>query len=288
MAYRPNWDSGRDRGFGGGDQWGLGHPREWSAVKAVLVPTIAVFLVQSLLKSAQSSGYIWMLDVFGLGSPLPLGLGTLLYPIQLITHTLLHGDLGHIFWNMLMFLIFAPMIESSLGRNSTLRLYLLGAIVSGLSQTLMQLVVSDSAGAIGASGAVSTIAAYGALMAPRRSIWIWGVVPVPAILLVGLYFINDLGAVWAVLNGAETSVAVGSHVGGALVGVAAFKWRGTITRIVDQRQRAAVQKELDKHETNRREMDRILAKIQAEGLSSLSDTERRFLHERSRDLQSKR
>lgn len=287
MAYRPHWDTGRSSGFGGGSglDW-----RNWSAVKTIVVPIVAMFIIRMLFSSAQATGpYLWLEEVFGLHSPFPLRPGSLLFPLQTVTYTLLHADFWHLFSNLLLFFIFAPDLEAQMGKVRVLRLYVVAAVVGALAQvTLPYLIGAPSVGTIGASGAVSGIIVLGALRDPRKTILIWGVLPVPALLLVGVYFFNDVAALIGIIGGATSGIAVACHLGGAAIGLVYWKKGDVVSDMLEKRQRASVQKRLDQDESKRREMDRILAKIQSDGLNSLSDAERRFLHDRSRDLQSRR
>ncbi len=295
MAYRPQWDSGRRSGFGG-----AGDFRNWTAVKTILVFTVGMFIIQSLLGAAGAGGALTALErLFALNSPLfdtaaggkTVRFESLLFPLQLVTYTLLHADFMHIFGNMLLFLCFATDLEASMGKTRLLRLYVMAAVVGALAQVLVnELLGMPRIPTIGASGAVSGIVALGALRDPRKTIMLNLLIPVPAWLLAGFYFANDFVKFISLVTGqvSTSSVAVTCHLGGALIGVLWWKRGDVVSTFIDKRQRAAIQKKLDGEETSRREMDRILAKIQAEGLNSLSKSERSFLQDRSRDLQGRR
>ena len=96
--------------------------------------------------------------------------------------------------------------------------------------------VSSAPGALGASSAVNGIVALSCLTWPRAMVYVWGLLPVPAAVLGGLYITQDL---LGVLNDGRSrsrgggGVAYAGHLGGAAVGVAAWalaRRRGRLPR----------------------------------------------------------
>jgi len=78
-----------------------------------------------------------------------------------------------------------------------------------------------------------------------------------------------------------------AHLGGALMGFVWFRRGDVVAQVQMKRRREKAQKHAEAHSSERREMDRILAKIQTSGLSSLDKAERSFLDRRSRELRQK-
>jgi hypothetical protein len=122
---------------------------------------------------------------------------------------------------------------------------------------------------------------------PRERIYIWGVLPVEARILV---LVTTLIALFGGFTGGGGGVAHFAHLGGFVGGYAYLKyvdWRSPAQRF-SARQRPAPRARVDAsswtrirrdklHEVNRAELDRIMEKIQERGAGSLSDNERIFL-----------
>lgn len=140
-------------------------------------------------------------------------------PLTLLTSLFLHGSFLHLFGNMLYLWIFGNNIEDFLGRFRFILFYLL----SGLGASLVHILFHPSSmiPMIGASGAIAGIlGAYFILYPGARVltiIFIW-ILPVPAFLILGLWFVAQ------VMNiGIGGGVAWFAHIGGFLIGVGLIK-----------------------------------------------------------------
>lgn len=205
-------------------------------------------------------------------------------PWTLITYMFLHGGLAHILFNMIALYFFGSRVELRLGSRHFILLYL----ISGITGGLLSLVFTPRAYIIGASGAVFGVSFAFAYFWPRDRIYIWGVLPIEArwlvILTAGI-------AIFGGFTGAQGGVAHFAHLGG-YVGAWFYLWwitrRATAGRrawqakvsapagTVDSRRLATI--DLTRvHPVNRDEVNRILDKINASGLDSLTGEERTFL-----------
>lgn len=302
MAFRPNW-YGHERGRGAWRR-AVGN---WSGVRWVVTLTVGVFVLQFV--EAQLLHSSWLADWGALRAWMPPSMDDLaagrphggfnfLFPVQLVTYALLHASLfGHLFWNMLFLFFFGPDIEGQLGRSGFLRLYVGGAIAGGLLQWGWYLleglrplvglepnIVAASGSVIGASGAVFTVMVLFALNWPHRQILIWGLLPVPIWAFVAF---SVAGNVLGLIGGNEGSAtSFLAHLGGAAFGLLWFKQGDLLQRAAQRRQQVSAGRALAAEDGDRREMDRILAKIQASGLGSLDGREREFLERRSRQLRN--
>lgn len=134
---------------------------------------------------------------------------------QPVTYQFLHdpGSLWHLLGNMLFLWVFGAPVEGRLGRLGFLAFYLSGGAVAGLAHLAL-----NGAPVIGASGAVSAVTGAFIVLCPRARVamLLWfSIIPVPALLVVALYFVLDLfGAL-----GARGGVAHLAHLGGTLYGV---------------------------------------------------------------------
>ena len=206
----------------------------------------------------------------------------LLRPWTLVTYMFLHGGLGHIFFNMLALYFFGPRVEERLGSRRFTILYFL----SGLSGALLSFAFSPGAPIIGASAGVFGVMMAFAYFWPDALIHIWGIIPVRARMLV---IITTLLALWSGFGGAGRGIAHFAHLGGYAGAYLYLKWLDRSRTAFKRRATAAPPVVADRvqrwraidratiHEANRAEVDRILDKISAQGVDSLTPQERVFL-----------
>jgi membrane associated rhomboid family serine protease len=148
--------------------------------------------------------------------------------ITAFTSMFLHGSLFHLGGNMLFLWIFGNNIEDSMNRGVFVVFYLL----SGLAALgLYVLFNADSAvPTVGASGAIAGVLGAYARLYPRARvvtlvfiIIIFTIVTLPAVLVLGLWFLLQLLPAFSNPTGAEGGVAYFAHVGGFLFGLLAIK-----------------------------------------------------------------
>jgi membrane associated rhomboid family serine protease len=151
--------------------------------------------------------------------------------ITLISAMFMHAGWLHIIGNMVFLWAFGPEIEDAMGRFHYLAFYLLGGIVAMLAQVVGS--GYSTVPCLGASGAIAAVMGAFIVMYPRdriRSIvWIVIIVRVtyiPAVLLIGIWFLIQLVNVGMVANVKTGGVAYLAHVGGFAFGaVTARLWR---------------------------------------------------------------
>jgi len=219
-------------------------------------------------------------------------------PWGAVTYMFLHGDFMHLFGNMLVLFFFGPPLESKWGSDEFIKYYM----ICGMGGVFLSLFfVSYSI--IGASAAV-----YGVMMAfamawPDAPIYFWGIFPIKAKYLVAFFFLITFTSAF---GGAAGGVAHFAHLGGFLAGFLYLKtdWKAAqqiqkMSRAARSRRFAIVPRD-DKEEEEaaggrgrdiegeQREStmldaaDKVLDKISAEGMSPLTDDERRLLDEVSK------
>lgn len=286
MAYR-----GRGSGFGFGFML-----TPW--VKRLLIANVVVFFI------TVSVPQLWR--------SLALTPSLLLtQPWTPFTYMFVHGGFGHIFFNMLLLFFFGPPIEGRLGSDRFIRFYLM----CGLGGALLSLLFAFNASVVGASGAVMGVMVAFAMFWPESPIYIWGIFPIKAKWLVAVLVVFDL---WPAFTGSRDGIAHFAHLGGVAVAFLFVQWlrkrpwsggsgigsgagggggglsalakkfgrgrdRKTDVTVApprprprqDPRRRQAEEKLLD-------EVDRVLDKISAQGIGSLSAEERKLLDEVSR------
>jgi membrane associated rhomboid family serine protease len=208
----------------------------------------------------------------------------LIKPWTLVTYMFLHGGFGHIFFNMITLAFIGPMVEDRLGARRFLTLYL----VSGVAGALVSSILVHGVPIVGASAAI-----YGVLLAlarfwPRLRLMIYGVIPIEARWLVLIYAAFDLvSGIGGQRLGVANFAHLGGLVGGALYllfleqrrGVGARRFKAAATPQVSD-PALGNWRNVDRtsiHAVNRDEVDRILDKITASGIGSLTLQERQFL-----------
>jgi len=114
---------------------------------------------------------------------------------QPFTYMFAHANLEHLFFNMLGLLFFGTAVERSMGSREFTLFYLLTGTLAGLFSFAVY-AVSGAWGVslLGASGAVYAVLLAFAIINPRARIFIWGILPVPAPLLVAGYTVIELGS----------------------------------------------------------------------------------------------
>ena len=149
-----------------------------------------------------------------------------LRPITLLTSMFLHGGWFHIIGNMWWLWIFGDNVEDEFGHSRFLVFYLLCGLTAALGQIVMD--PTSHLPTIGASGAIAGVMGAYLVLYPRSRVltlippFLFSVVEVPAIFLLGLWFLMQLvnaGAVAATANTAGGGVAFAAHVAGFVVGI---------------------------------------------------------------------
>jgi membrane associated rhomboid family serine protease len=145
----------------------------------------------------------------------------------LITSMFLHGSWSHVIGNMWYLWIFGDNVEDRMGHGRFIVFYLLCGIVAAVGQTLID--PASTLPTIGASGAIAGVmGAYFVLYPHSRVLTLipliifWEIMEVPALLLLGFWFLMQLFSAGAIAVTASTGgggVAFMAHVAGFLVGV---------------------------------------------------------------------
>jgi membrane associated rhomboid family serine protease len=145
----------------------------------------------------------------------------------LITSMFLHGGWTHILGNMWYLWIFGDNVEDRFGHAWFVVFYLLCGIVAALGQVAID--PTSTLPTIGASGAIAGVmGAYFVLYPQSRVItlvtllFFWEIIEVPAIVLLGFWFLMQLFSAGAIAVTASTQgggVAFAAHVAGFITGI---------------------------------------------------------------------
>lgn len=133
---------------------------------------------------------------------------------QFVTYMFVHQNLSHLFFNMLGLLVFGLQLEKAIGSREFLLFYLVcGALSGAFSFGVYVFTGQMRVFLLGASGAIYAVLFAYAVFFPRSIIMIWGLIPVPAPILVLIYAIIELGSQ---LMGGGSNVSHITHLFGFL------------------------------------------------------------------------
>jgi membrane associated rhomboid family serine protease len=257
-------------------------------VRRLLVANAVVYLLTITVFTGP-----WFLELFAFDPGMALQ-----RPWTLGTYMFLHGGFFHLAFNMLMLFFFGPPVEDWMGGTAFARYYLFCGL-GGAALSFGFLMFSPVTMVIGASAAVFGVALAFAVKWPNTPIYIFPLpFPIKAIwLVVALASIDLTFALMQIQDG----VAHLAHLGGLAFGLAYLRWG------IEGKQRSAPKayqepvrvlahpatvhnEEEDPRpapQHNRPsydDVDKVLDKISATGLESLTPDERRLLDDMSQRL----
>lgn len=202
-------------------------------IKNLIIFSVLVFIAQQTFRNSESFPIDNLFALHDIRS-------VFFKPHQLITYIFMHGDWGHLFFNMFALWMFGAILENLWGAKRFLIFY----VVTGLGAAVLHLVVlyyeftpfyqalaepllhpEDRAIAtrivnsstVGASGSVfGCLAAFGYLF-PNSLIYLYFLFPIKAKWFVMIYAGIELFL--GIQNSAGDNVAHWAHLGGAGVGI---------------------------------------------------------------------
>lgn len=223
-----------------------------------------------------------------------------------VTYGLAHDpkNIGHIFWNMFGLWIFGRDVETVYGRKEFLRIYLVALVLGSVVWFAREYFQFDPSSGkptpilLGASGAVTAIVLLFVFHFPKRIILLMFVLPVPAWVLGVLMIGGDL---LQVLSGTINHVACDVHLVGAAFAICYFRFGWNCSRLLPSfggvggvasrlkpRPRLRIHDPEEYGQIKDEEADRVLEKVNREGMDSLTSKERRILEDYSRRVRERR
>ncbi|KAJ3803104.1 hypothetical protein GGU11DRAFT_763011 [Lentinula aff. detonsa] len=131
-----------------------------------------------------------------------------------------HQGFQHILFNMFTFYFLARPVLSILGPRRFLSLYIGGGLVSSFgSMYWHNRIKHRDTSSLGASGAVFSVNAFLACVAPKMIFQIYGIIPVPAWLFVSGVFVFDT---FSAMSDKRRETDTAGHVAGILAGIAYY------------------------------------------------------------------
>ena len=135
---------------------------------------------------------------------------------RILTSGFLHVSPAHLFVNMLTLYFFGPYLESNgmLGLTGFLLVYF-GALIAGSLWAILENFERPEYAAVGASGAVSGVVISFCLFEPFAMLYIFMLIPMPAILFAAIYISYS-----AVASGnPQSRIGHEAHLGGGVAGM---------------------------------------------------------------------
>lgn len=144
---------------------------------------------------------------------------------DIFTSMFMHAGLMHLGGNMLYLWIFGDNVEDSMGHAKYLLFYLVGGVVASLTHIFTN--PGSQLPTVGASGAIAAVLGAYLVLYPQSKVltiiplgFFMRLTPVPASIVLGLWFVLQLFNGVVSLGGAEVGgVAFWAHIGGFVSGV---------------------------------------------------------------------
>ncbi|HUG41755.1 MAG TPA: rhomboid family intramembrane serine protease [Longimicrobiales bacterium] len=268
-------------GYGYGDSFGYGLT-PW--VKRILIANAVVFLITLALPILAA----WMAF-----RPDQI----LVRPWSVVTYMFVHGDFFHLFFNMLVLFFFGPPLEGIWGGREFAKFY----TVAGLGGAAFSYLFAPQVGVVGASAAVYGVMLAFAMNWPNMTIHIWGILPIKAKWLVGFLAAVSIASI---IGPGGDGIAHFAHLGGFVAAFLYLRFDDRLTDRVSRLRKFVARRKLQvtrgtadeagesdapgprrprrKEDQVLDDVDRVLDKISASGLQSLTPDELRLLDEVSK------
>ena len=224
-------------------------------------------------------------------------------PWTVVTYAFVHGGVLHLLFNGLALFLFGPTVERRLGGPGFL-LYFLYCVVGAAAFALIVQRITPVPSFIGASGGVIGVLLAYSFIHPDQELLAFPIpVPIRARTMVILLACYDLAGMLFLRDLVHTGTAHEAHLGGLLFGWLFIRMGGMGKKVASefvpprprvQHHASVAARDSGRHEPPARatrppahdpaqaELDRVLDKISATGMNSLTATERKFLDEVAR------
>lgn len=133
----------------------------------------------------------------------------------LLTSAFSHLTVNHLFFNLLALQVFGSDVERVVGSRGFVHLYVAGGVVASLGHVLYGALVGTDVPALGASGAVMSIAVVSAHLFPNRQLLLFFIIPMRQYVAVALFLLLD---VLGLVSPGSDMIAHAAHLGGAVYG----------------------------------------------------------------------
>ena len=263
--------------YRGVPQMRMGLPRVTPVVKWFLIINIVVFVVCFLIRPIRNLVFTWF-------SVYPADLAMCLQLWRLVTYQFLHSvnGFGHIFANMLVLYFFGPMLERLWGSKKFAIFYLVCGAMGGVLYPLLACSGwLDVGPLIGASGAIFGLLAAGAILFPNLTVYVMFIFPMRLVVVaIILAAISAMTLFSGVNAGGEAA-----HLAGMAAGAVYVLSQGRVGKFKVKLQSGTREKKIAARRNLQIEVDRILQKVHARGINSLTSREKRTLKQATKAQQ---
>ena len=265
----------------------------------LIVVNVALFIITRLVAVLFGTSVDALVHWF----ELPKDFGTFItQPWSIVTYAFFHGNLGHIFFNMIMLYFTGRIFMNLFGERKFINVYFLGAIFGGLlfmlSYNIFPALTGLNNSLIGASAAVMAVLIFVCTYTPTQEVrviffniklWHLGV----TFIVIDLVFIggnSNIGGRLSHLGGAFIGYLYASQLTkGRDIGAGFSRMLDSIQNLFTKEKKAPLKTVYRKPSSNlktvaasdkekhQRQIDIILDKISKSGYESLSKAEKDFL-----------
>jgi membrane associated rhomboid family serine protease len=172
----------------------------WNTSLVLIIANIIVYVIQRLMPV--STIYLSLSAV---------GVIRYHYFWQFVTYMFAHGGISHILFNMLALFMFGSAVEKRIGSKEFLLYYFITGIGAGVFSFIVYLFSGTNALLLGASGALFAVQLAYAVLFPQSIIYIWGIIPLRAPVMVLLFTAVELFSAFTNVN---SGVAHLTHLAG--------------------------------------------------------------------------
>jgi len=272
-------DYSRDgyRGGSGGIRFAL--PPITPVVKWLLIINFSVFVISFLIRPLGNL----LNSLFAVST---LSVFQSLQIWRVITYQFLHAGPGHVIFNMLMLYFFGPTLESLWSSKRFLKFYLICGAMGGFVYPILYHIGCPGVHPgilMGASGAIFGIIAAMAILFPRVKVYMFGVIPVPMVVLV---CIMVTVSAYTLLGGQNVGGEL-AHFGGLAAGVMYVLWHPWIQKTRIKMNDGRWEKKITQERELYASVDEILDKVHKSGMKSLSRKEKQILKQATEKEQGK-
>jgi membrane associated rhomboid family serine protease len=253
----------------------------YPGTKGLIAGLIGIHLLTELLRVGSFGAWQTLMDVLELHPEFVL---QRFWIWQLVTGGLLHADFWHLLFNCIGIWFFGRVVEQRLGLRRYLWFTLAATVAAALAYLFWAVLIDSVSPALGASGAAMGMICLAALWYPKMNVLFFGVLPMQLWVLAAGFVLMDLFGALREPGG----IAHSAHLGGALYAFLYWKFGhrfgnvfGAIDRMADDRKRKKERKRLEQDRELRAELDRVLDKVNREGMTALSEREKKFLKDAS-------
>lgn len=249
-------------------------------IKALFVANIACYLLAGLVGPEFYS-------LFGL---IPAKVVQRFWLWQLASYMFLHGNFVHIFFNLFALWMFGRPVEASWGSQEFLKYYFITGVGAAVFNVL--LTPGSPYPIVGASGAVYGLLVAFAMLYPDAKVYLYFIIPISAKHLVILFAVIEF---LASAGGSTSHIARLAHLGGMITGYVYLRWWWEIkiwakSRLSDLarwpsqwgRKSRSYRAGPSQSEDLEEEVNRILDKILAKGVDSLTSEEKEIMRKYSK------